>query len=372
MGKIYIDTLTTPKNDGFYMPAEYAPQEAVWMIWPERADTWRSGAIPVRKTFVELATAISEFTPVIMGVSDAQYDNCRAALPSHIKVLELSSNDCWVRDSGPSFLINQWGELRGCDWNFNAWGGLYDGIFFPWDKDDRLARKICELAGAKRYRTENFTLEGGSFHVDGEGTLLTTEMCLLSQGRNPHLKKDEIENHLRKYLNVEKILWIKDGIDPDETNGHIDDVACFVRPGEMVCIYTEDESHPFYQQSQQAYKYLTGATDAKGRQLKVHKLCCTKNTVCIEDDFIYDLTSSTNPRTPGEICIASYANFLISNNGIIVPQYGDEHDQVALEQLRKIFPDYKVVGVNTREIVYGGGNIHCVTQQQPKLVTGEI
>ena len=191
-------------------------------------------------------------------------------------------------------------------------------------------------------------------------------MCLLSAGRNPSLSKGEIEQKLCEYLNCSKVLWLKDGIDPDETNGHIDDVACFIRPGEAACIYTEDKSHPFYRQSQDAYHRLLKMTDAKGRKLKVHKICCTKEPVRL-GDFMIDKTSDSIGRPAGELCIASYLNFLIVNGGVIVPQYDDANDALALEQIQSLFPDRKAVGVMTREIVYGGGNIHCITQQQPAI-----
>ena len=357
---------STPKQDGFYMPGEYAPQENVCMIWPEMADNWRLGAKPAQEAYADVAKAISEFTPVTMLVSYAQYENCRARLPENIRVIEMSSNDAWCRDSGPSFLVNGQGEKRACDWTFNAWGGLVDGLYFPWDADDQIAGKICEIENIDRYRRDDFILEGGSFHVDGEGTVLTTEMCLLSEGRNSRLTREEIEENLCEYLNCEKVLWVKDGIDPEETNGHIDDVACFVKPGEVACIYTDDSEHPFYRQARAAYKYLSEARDARGRKLKVHKLCLTKHPVHMEGADTIDCRAGTIPRRNGELCIASYLNFLITNGGIIVPQYGDENDKLALEQLRNIFPKHKVVGVYTREIVYGGGNIHCITQQQPK------
>ena len=195
---------------------------------------------------------------------------------------------------------------------------------------------------------------------------MTTEMCLLSEGRNPHMTREEIEEQLKEYLNLEKIIWIKDGIDPEETNGHIDDVACYVKPGEVACIWTEDPENPFYNECQAAYKTLTEATDAKGRKLKVHKLCMPKVPVTIKGDFKIDYVEGTLPREDGDICIASYMNFLIVNGGVIVPQYGDENDALALEQVQAMFPDRKAVGVYTREVVYGGGNIHCITQQQVK------
>ena len=179
------------------------------------------------------------------------------------------------------------------------------------------------------------------------------------------MSKEEIEAKLKEYLNLEKIIWIKDGIDPYETNGHIDDVACFIRPGEVACIWTEDENHPFYQQAQDAYKTLYEATDAKGRKLKVHKLCMPKKNVTIKADFAIDVVEGTIPREDGDVCIASYMNFLIVNGGVILPQYGDANDALAVQQVQAMFPDRRVVGVQTREVAFGGGNIHCITQQQP-------
>ncbi len=356
---------TTPKQDGFRMPGEFEKQTGVWMIWPERNDNWRNGGKPAQEAFANVAKAISEFEPITVIASASQYQNARARLPENIRVVEMSNDDAWVRDCGPTFVINDKGDLRAVDWEFNAWGGLVDGLYFPWANDDQIAQKVCEIEGVDSYRTEGFVLEGGSIHVDGEGTLLTTEMCLLSEGRNPHMTKEEIENQLKEYLNLEKVIWIKDGIDPDETNGHIDDVACYVAPGEVACIWTEDKNHPFYEQAQAAYKTLSEATDAKGRKLKVHKLCLTKNPVLLQGADTIDAVEGTLPREDGEVCIASYMNFLIVNGGVIVPQYDDENDALALEQVQAMFPDRKVVGVRTKEVVYGGGNIHCITQQQP-------
>lgn len=356
---------STPKKDGFRMPGEFEPQKQVWMIWPERPDNWRNGAKPAQAAFTEVAKAISQFEPITVCVSTQQYTNCRNALPDEIRVIELTTNDAWMRDCGPTFVINDKGDIRGVDWEFNAWGGLVDGLYFPWDQDQMVARKVCENEKIDEYRTPGFVLEGGSIHVDGEGTVLTTEMCLLSEGRNPHMTREEIEAMLSEYLNIDKVIWLKDGIDPDETNGHVDDVACFVRPGEVACMYTEDENNPFYHECQQAYKILSEATDAKGRKLKVHKLCTTKNPVTIKGDFAIDSVEGSIPRIDGDICITSYMNFLIVNGGVIVPQYDDENDALALQQIQEMFPDRKVVGVRTREVVYGGGNIHCITQQQP-------
>ena len=240
-------------------------------------------------------------------------------------------------------------------------------MYFPWDADDAIAGKICELEDTDSYRLDDFVLEGGSFHVDGEGTVLTTQMCLLSDGRNPHLSKAEIEERLKEYLGCQKVLWLKDGIDPEETNGHVDDVACFVRPGEVACIYTEDPTDPFYPVAQENYRALMEMTDAKGRKLKVHKVCTPLKPVLLEGADTIDRVAGTIPRKNGELCIASYLNYLVTNQGVIVPQYDDGNDALAISQLKVIYPDREVVGVRTREIVFGGGNIHCITQQLPAV-----
>ena len=369
---------STPKQDGFRMPGEFEPQEHIFMIWPERPDNWRQGAKPAQRAYAEVAKAIAKHTPVTMLVSNAQYANCRARLPEDIRVVEMSSDDSWCRDCGPTFVINDKGEIRGVDWIFNAWGGLVDGLYFPWANDDAMAQKICDLQGIDSYRTDadscpaglDFILEGGSIHVDGEGTLITTEMCLLNEaaGRNvPNLDKEQIEMMLKEYLNLEKIIWIKDGIDPYETNGHIDDVACYIRPGEVACIWSDDPNHPFYEAAQAAYKTLSEATDAKGRKLKVYKMCMTKEPCYLKDAWSIDTATGAIPREEGEISIASYMNFLITNNAIILPQYGDENDALAVQQAQEMFPGYVIEPVMTTEVAYGGGNIHCITQQQPKV-----
>ena len=381
---------STPKADGYRMPAEFEPQDGVWMLWPERNDNWRSGAKPAQETFCQVARAIARFEKVTMCVSAGQYQNARARLPEEIRVVEVSSNDAWVRDCGPTFLVNGQGGLRAVDWTFNAWGGLYDGLYFPWDKDEQIALKMAELSGCRRYRPDDMILEGGSITVDGEGTLVVTDQCLLSPGRTcsavleeeedpesiwPKYRKkfepwseelrEYMNEHLKDYLGVEKVIWVKEGIDPEETNGHIDDVACFIRPGEVACIWTDDPQNPFYQPAHDAYDTLSQATDARGRRLKVHKLCLTQRPCLLEGAATIDAVEGTIPRTDGEVAIASYMNFLIVNGGVILPQYGDANDALAVQQVQAMFPERRVVGVQTREVAFGGGNIHCITQQQP-------
>ncbi len=202
---------STPRKDGYRMPGEFESHAGTWMLWPERPDNWREGAKPAQRTFALVAAAIAQFEPVTMCVSTSQFCNARNLLPPNIRVVEMSSNDAWMRDCGPTFVVNEKGDLRGVDWLFNAWGGLNGGLYFPWDLDDQVARKVLELERVNRYQAQ-FVLEGGSIHVDGEGTLITTEECLLNPNRNPHLTQKEIEDLLHEYTGAEKIIWLGQGV----------------------------------------------------------------------------------------------------------------------------------------------------------------
>lgn len=357
---------STPKQDGFRMPAEHEPQQQVWMAWPVRTDNWRRGAKPAQVAFAEVAKQISRTTPVTMLVNAEQYANAVARLPDEVRVLEVTTNDAWMRDIGASYVVNDQGERRGVDWQFNAWGGLVDGLYFPWDKDDQVAQKMCEITEDGRYRAP-IVLEGGSIHVDGEGTLYTTEECLLHPSRNPNLSKQELTALLCEYLNVEKIIWIPRGLFNDETNGHVDNIMHLVRPGEVVLTWCEDPSDPQYDISREAYQYLTQQTDAKGRQIKVHKLPMP-GPLYIEQQEAQDIDISQGmERRAGERLAASYANYLVTNQQIILPLLDARYDQDVVAMLQKLYPGYRVTGVPAREILLGGGNIHCITQQVPAI-----
>lgn len=358
---------STPRSDGFYMPAEFGSHAGTWMLWPQRTDNWRLGAKPAQRAFVEVAKAISQFEPVTMGVNHSQYSNARQMLPPEIRVVELSNNDSWMRDCGPTFVVNGRGEVRGIDWIFNAWGGLYNGLYFPWDLDDAVAQKVLEIENVGRYKAP-LVLEGGSIHVDGEGTCITTAECLLSPGRNPELTQAEIENYLKEYLNVEKVLWIPRGVYNDETSGHVDNLACFLRPGVIALTWTNDKNDPQFERSSEAYDYLMSETDAKGRKLTIHKIHQPKPILIqAEEAEGVDMVEGTLPRQAGDRLAASYINFYFCNNGAIVPIFNDPHDAEAIETLKKLLPERRVIGVPAREILLGGGNIHCITQQQPRV-----
>ncbi len=358
---------STPKADGYRMPGEFEPHAGCWMIWPERTDNWRNGAKPAQQAFVEVAEAIAEHEPVTMCVSERQYMAAKEVLSANVRVVEMSSDDSWMRDVGPTFVVDGKGDVRGIDWRFNAWGGLVDGLYFPWDKDDKVAVKVCELENKDYYSLESFTLEGGSIHTDGDGTAIVTEACLLHESRNPDLTKGEIEDTLKEYLGVEKVLWLPNGIYLDETNEHVDNIVHFCAPGVLVLAWTDNEKDPQYPLSKAAFDYLEGETDAKGRKLEIHKLHIPDEVLITKEESMgVDSVDGTLPREEGDRQAASYANFYIANGAVILPLFGDkEHDDAAKETLQKVFPDRKIVGIYAREIILGGGNIHCITQQQP-------
>lgn len=356
---------STPAADGLWMPAESERHDGCWMIWPERADNWRLGAKPAQEAFAAVAAAIVASEPVTMAVSDGQFENAREILPPEVRVVELSSDDAWMRDCGPTFVLDADGRRRGVDWRFNAWGGTEGGLYFPWDHDDRVAAKVLELEGADRYRAP-IVLEGGAIHVDGDGTLLTTEECLLNPNRNPELSKEQIEGVLLDYLGVEKVIWLGAGVFEDETDGHVDNLACFARPGVVLLTWTDDVDDPQHRISADARERLEAATDVLGRPFEVVLLPSPGPLqISAEEAEGVDAAEGTHPRRAGDRMAASYVNFYLANSRVVMPLLDPRHDEEAAAILQQAFPEREVVGVQAREILLGGGNIHCITQQVP-------
>ncbi|HEY4338531.1 MAG TPA: agmatine deiminase [Steroidobacteraceae bacterium] len=356
----------TPARDGFHMPAESAPHAGCWMLWPERPDNWRRKAQPAQAAFTAVATAIARFEPVTMGVSAAQFSTARAQLPPRIRLVELSHDDAWMRDVGPTGVVNDAGELRGIDWPFNAWGGLDGGLYAPWDLDDQVARKVLEVQGVPRYRAPMIN-EGGAIHVDGEGTALVTEQCLLNPNRNPTLSRARIERHLRDYLGVQRVIWLGCGVFNDETDGHIDNLACFVRPGEVCLTWCDDPADPQYAISNDALVRLHAARDARDRPLIVHKMPAPGPLyMTAREASGIQRKRGSHARVAGWRLAGSYVNFYLANGALVMPLLDPNTDRAAARVLKRLFPDRKVVGVAAREILLGGGNIHCITQQVPQ------
>lgn len=356
-------TLTSnPRRDGYWMPAEFEPHAGTWMLWPERPDNWRRKAQPAQQAFAAVATAIARFEPVTVGVSARQFARARAALPAHsVRLVEISSDDAWMRDTGPTFVVNAAGAVRGVHWRFNAWGGIYS----EFERDNQVAQKVLELTGSERYHAP-FINEGGAIHVDGQGTLLVTEQCLLNRNRNPNLSRAQIETLLKRYLGVSCVIWLGEGVVNDETSGHIDNLACFARPGEVCLTWCDDPGDPQYRVSHDAFERLMAARDARGRRLRVHKLVSPgplymtrREAAGIAGD------DQIRPLRAGTRLAASYANFYLANNALILPLLDTATDAQVQRQLRRIFPGRRIVGVPAREVLLGGGDLHCITQQQP-------
>lgn len=355
-----------PKDAGFRMPGEFEPHQGCWMLWPERGDIWRFGAGPAQMAFASVAAAISRFESVSVGVSENQYTNARRLLSHQIRVVVLSSDDAWMRDVGPTFVVNdRTGEVRGIDWRFNAWGGIEEGLYFPWDQDEQVARKVLEIEGMDRY-TAPLVMEGGAIHVDGQGTLLTTESCLLNSNRNPTLSKRQIEDHLKSFLGVDRVIWIPKGVHLDETDGHVDNLCCFIRPGVVALSWTDDVNDPQRKNAEAALDILARTKDARGRSLVIHRIH-QPDPLFITDTESSGIECSQNvkPRKSGDRLTGSYINFYLANHGIVMPLFDDPHDAPARRTLQFLFPEREVVGLQTREILLGGGNIHCITQQVP-------
>jgi len=338
----------TPKQSGYTMPAEWHPHAGCWMAWPCHEQSWENvGLQRARVAFAQVAQAIARYEPVTMLVNPADMEQAASLCATGIKLVPLAINDSWTRDTGPTFLLNAQGELAGVDWIHNAWGNNYDDYAL----DNQIAAAIIKQTHAHYFHAP-LVMEGGSFHVDGEGTVLTSRECLLNANRNPQLSQAEIESYLQDYLGAKKIIWLNKGLLGDETDGHIDEIACFIAPGEVLALITHDKEDDNYQTLHENLEILKAATDAKGRSLKVH-------------------TIEQPPATylAGERLTLSYINFYLANQGIVMPAFGHAlHDKAAYDLFRTLFPHHQLTQIPALDVFAGGGGIHCITQQQPASV----
>lgn len=361
---------TLPAQDGFYMPAEFSAQDGALLVWPVRPGSWGSDPSAAQRAFCGVMRTIARSERVFLLADAAHVWEAQAQAGEFATVLEIGTDDAWARDIGPTF-VTDGKTVRGINWRFNAWGGDVDGLYAGWEKDDAAASAFCEAIGVDCYDAENFVLEGGSVCSDGEGTLLVTEACLLSAGRNPDLGKAGIERKLKDYLGAQKILWLPRGIYGDETNEHVDNVCAFLAPGEVVLAWTDDENDSQYSLSRADYDYLSSRTDARGRRLTIHKLPIPSLPVCVAEKDLQNLVfePGEDARQAGERLAASYVNFFFTNDAVLLPQFGGENadsDARAVEIMRRLCPNREIVPIGTRAILLGGGNIHCITQQIPK------
>lgn len=327
---------STPQDDGFFFPAEWHPHKATLMALPP-AQNWQGfNMADVRQEWANVANTLADYETVIMVVRPDDAATARHLLSSSIEIVKIPINDGWARDSGPIVLINALGEKRVAGFTFNSWGEK----FKPYRGDALLKARLCSYLDMSFYPVD-LVLEGGAISVDGEGTLITTEQCLLNPNRNPDKSREEIEQLLKQYLNVQKIIWLAKGTVPDPiTDGHTDGLCVFASPGTVLLTTTDDRSDRNFAICQNAKKRLQETRDASGRKLTI-----------IEIPIALDVL---------------HINFYLANNAVIVPIANDpKQDDSPLAILKDVFPDRKIVGVGGRIIAKGGGGIHCITQQIP-------
>lgn len=331
-------------NGRYRMPAEWEAHEACLMAWPTREHLWRPYFERAQDEYAAVANMIAAFEPVIMVTNPGQATEVRRRCSSRVEVLEVPIDDSWTRDSGPVIVVNGEGRRAGVDFVFNSWGER----FKPYDNDAAMASRVLELLGIERIPSP-MVLEGGSLTVDGEGTLITTEQCLLNPNRNPDLSREEIEAELRRTLGVEQIIWLPWGHAEDEhTDGHVDGICAFVRPGAVLMHTCSDPENPNYELMAANLEVLRSAKDAAGRTLEV-----------------IELTQWPYFDLDDQKLMVSYANAYIANAGVVVPLADHPLDAEVLETFARAFPGHEVVGVPARIVRYGGGGPHCITQQIP-------
>lgn len=343
----------TPRELGYHMPAEWEPHEATWLSWPHKEASWPGAFDPVPGIFVELTRQLTDSELVRINVADEDFAaRVRELLraggvnPDRVRFHLNPTNDAWCRDHGPIYVVRERAGRRERainDWGYNAWGNKYP----PYDLDDVVPTRIAAEMGEPLF-TPGIVMEGGSLDVNGRGTLLTTEACLLNPNRNPHLDRPQIEQYLKDYLGVTHLLWLGEGIVGDDTDGHIDDLTRFVSPDTVVTVIEDDPADENYQPLRENYERLLRMTDQDGHPLRVLKLPMP-GPLWFEEQ-----------RLP-----ASYANFYIANRAVLVPIYRHSNDAVAVEVLQQCFPDRRVIGIDCTNLIWGLGSIHCVTQQQP-------
>ncbi|MCM3810884.1 agmatine deiminase [Streptomyces sp. DR7-3] len=364
---------STPAADGFRMPAEWEPHDGCWMAWPHNGYVWREGARPAQRALAALANAVADTgEAVTVTVTGDQYAHARSRLDSRVRVVETTSWLGWARDIAPTFVVDGTGRRRGVDFAFNGYGNRYP----YWATDDQYAQRVLDLTATDRYRAP-LVLEGGSFHVDGQGTALVTAETLLDPARNDSPSRAAMHHLMAAYLGVTRTVWIEWGLACDGTRGHVDNMTCFAAPGVVCLTWTDDTSDPQYERSARALEDLRNVQDARGRTLRVEKLPLPGPLYATEAELRGTdrhgvPTTGTAPRPR---LAASYANFYATQDHLFVPLLDPEHDDEALARLARIHPHHTVVGLPTRELLLGGGNIHCATQQIPSssaVATGPV
>ena len=349
-----MKTERTPREDGYYFPAEFAPHTATWLSWPHKEASWPGKIAAIYPFYSQFVKELTRGEKVCINVADEAMKTFATnrlrqagADMGRVQFFFHPTNDAWCRDHGPAFIINPQAPQKKAivDWGYNAWGNKYP----PYDLDDVVPTLVGEALGYPVYHP-GIVMEGGSVEFNGEGTLLTSTCCLLHPNRNPHLDRDSIEGYLRNYYGAEQILWVNEGIVGDDTDGHIDDTVRFVNADTVITVIEEDARDENYALLKNNLADLSAMRLLSGRQLNIVELP-------MPEPVVYE-----DQRLP-----ASYANFYIANSSVIVPTFRCNRDDRALQIIQDCFPTRRVVGIDSTDIIWGLGSWHCLSQQEPAV-----
>ena len=362
--------ISNPLKDKFTQPFEGEKHQGTIILLPYRTDTWEQKGLLAFKEYQKIILTISQYEHVyVIKSQKVEYDITPLKNNKNISIHEIEYDDAWSRDNTLVFLRNEDNKIRAVDFGFNAWGGDVDGLYKSWDDDNKLGSELSKLLKIETYQDKNFILEGGSIHSNGKGTLITTEACLLSKGRNSSLTKEQIEEHLKKMLGMQKVIWLPHGIVNDETNEHVDNMACFLDEETVLLAMFKDENDLQYKWSIQAKNILENETLADGKKIKVVLINCPNPFLTISQEEYNGIEQEGKMylHPSGDRLAASYVNFYMGNDYIILPKFNVKEDQEAYEKLNEFFKGKKKIHqIESRKILLGGGNIHCITMQIPE------
>jgi agmatine deiminase len=337
-----------PARDGFAMSAEWSAHARTWMCWPCRIETWGGpeGLLRAKQAVARVARAISTFEPVVIAARPIDAPEAQLATSGKAEIFEVAIDDSWARDSGPTFVTAEDGRKGAVQWEFNAWGNKY----VPWSDDAQFASRVARQADVRLF-TAPLVCEGGAIHTDGQGTLITTEQCLLNPNRNPHLDRQQVEERLALFTGARRVIWLGEGFSDDETDGHVDNIACFVAPGRVMVGVPSSRGHPDFVPVMEAIRRFSETRDAEGRRIEI---------VEVEQPKTQRIDWRGRPLQ------ASYVNFYLANGGVVMPGFDDRNDETAREAVAACFPGRDILQIQALDIVEGGGGIHCITQQEPE------
>lgn len=318
------------------------------MCWPCRIETWGGpdGLLRAKQAVARVARAISSFEPVVIAARPLDAPEAKLATSGKTEIFEVALDDSWARDSGPTFVNTSDGRRGAVQWEFNAWGNKYH----PWTNDARFASQVANQSGVRLFLGP-LVCEGGAIHTDGEGTLITTEQCLLNSNRNPHLDLQQVEERLALFTGARRVIWLGEGFSDDETDGHVDNIACFGAPGRVLVGVPSSRSHPDFAPVMEAIHRLSNTRDAEGRRIEIIEI---------------EQPMKQGNDWRGRPLQSSYINFYLPNGGVVMPAFDDRNDEKARELIAACFPGRDILQILATDIVAGGGGIHCITQQEPE------